>query len=256
MQQTVLDRPEVLEVLFYPRREDPGQWAIAVERVSVPVEPGIAVGGHLYRAERESPLLLYFHGNGEIAADYADIAPLYTRMGLSLLIMDYRGYGTSDGTPTGTNLLADAWTIYMTLDDVCRAHDLVPARRYLMGRSLGSAAALEIASRAPQGIAGLIVESGFANTFPLLERLGLRVTGADEARDGAGNGEKIRRVTAPTLIIHGEDDFLIPIAEAEELYEQSGAPNKRLVRIPNAGHNDLMMVGMREYFAAIREFVR
>ena len=226
-----------------------------VELVSVPVEPGVSVGGRLYRAQRESPIILYFHGNGEIAADYDDLAPLYTEMGITLLVMDYRGYGTSDGTPTVTNLATDAMTVFNALDEICPANDLAPAQRYLMGRSLGSAAALEIASRVPQGIAGLIIESGFANTFPLLARLGLHVAGASEERDGAGNLAKIRQIATRTLIIHGEEDFLIPISEAEELYKHSAAKEKRLVRIPNAGHNDLMVVGMRQYFGAIREFV-
>ncbi len=255
MTQHLLDRPEVLAVLFYPRRENVRPPSSGIERVSLPVEPGIAVGGHLYRARRESPLLLYFHGNGEIAADYDDLAPLYTEMDLTLLVMDYRGYGTSDGTPTASSLAGDAWTIYQALDELCRTHGLAPRRRYLMGRSLGSAAALEIASRAQGEIAGLIIESGFANTFPLLERLGLRIAGASESRDGAGNKEKIGRIATRTLIIHGEDDILIPISEAEELYGQSAAKEKRLVRIPDAGHNDLMIVGMRQYFGAIRQFV-
>ena len=251
----LLDRPEVLAVLFHPRRESPSKAMAGVELVSVPVEPGVSVGGRLYRAQRESPIILYFHGNGEIAADYDDLAPLYTEMGITLLVMDYRGYGTSDGTPTVTNLATDAMTVFNALDEICPANDLAPAQRYLMGRSLGSAAALEIASRVPQGIAGLIIESGFANTFPLLARLGLHVAGASEERDGAGNLAKIRQIATRTLIIHGEEDFLIPISEAEELYKHSAAKEKRLVRIPNAGHNDLMVVGMRQYFGAIREFV-
>ncbi|MBI4789187.1 MAG: alpha/beta fold hydrolase [Chloroflexi bacterium] len=256
MPQHLLDRPEVLAVLFHPRRESSSRAMAGVELISVPVEPGVSVGGRLYRARRESPIILYFHGNGEIAADYDDLAPLYTEMGITLLVMDYRGYGTSDGTPTATNLIADAMASYNALGRICDSNDLAPARRYLMGRSLGSAAALEVASRVPDGIAGLIIVSGFANTFQLLARLGLRISGASEERDGAGNLAKINRIAARTLIIHGEEDFLIPISEAEELYKHSGATENRLVRIPNAGHNDLMVVGMRQYFGAIRDFVR
>lgn len=255
MPQHLLDRPEVLQVLFHPRRESPVQWVSGVDAVSVPLDPGLTVGGRLYRARRDSPLLLYFHGNGEIAADYDDIAPFYTGIGITLLVMDYRGYGMSTGTPTATNLITDAMVIYHALDRICNANDLAPVRRYLMGRSLGSAAALEIASRVPQELAGLIIESGFANTFLLLARLGLRVAGASEERDGAGNLAKIGRIATPTLIIHGEEDFLIPISEAEELYRRSAAKQKRLVRISQAGHNDLMVVGLQQYFGAIREFV-
>jgi pimeloyl-ACP methyl ester carboxylesterase len=250
----LLDQRQVLQVLFHPRAE-PLDARIPGAVVSVAVEPGVTIGGRLHPAERESPLLLFFHGNGEIAADYADLAPLYTRMGITLLIVDYRGYGNSSGTPTATNLLTDAVALYRALDDICQTHHLAPAQRYVMGRSLGSASALEIASRFGGELAGLIVESGFANTFDLLARLGLGVSGAEE-RDGFGNLMKIRRIETRTLIIHGEEDFLIPVTDAEELYSHSAAKDKRLVKIPAAGHNDVMMVGMKPYFGAIQNFVR
>jgi hypothetical protein len=223
--------------------------------VALEVEPGVLLGGRLYPAEPEAPVLLFFHGNGEIAADYDDIAPLYQRLGLNLLVMDYRGYGASSGRPTVFNLLADAVTIFASLTDLLAGYGLSPARLYVMGRSLGSAPAIEIARQAGEQLAGLIVESGFADTLALLARLGLRVSGLTEAQAGVGNAAKLSQVTIPTLIIHGADDFLIPAADGEELYRCCAAADKRLVLIPGAGHNDLMLVGMQAYFQAIREFV-
>lgn len=253
MTMQFLDRPQVLEFLFHPRREDPAEWNSATESVSIPAAPGVHLGGRLYRAAREAPLLLYFHGNGEIAADYYDLAPVYNQIGITLLVVDYRGYGRSDGTPTATNLLADATAVYDALNDACRTNDLAPPALYVMGRSLGSASALEIAHS--RSIAGLVIESGFANTLDLLVRLGFPIHGANEERDGFGNLDKISRVSTRTLIIHGEDDTLIPISDAEALYQHSGAVDKQLVRIPHAGHGDLMITGMQQYFGAIREFV-
>lgn len=256
MTHPVRDEPQVLRVLFHPRRDyTAAPDTTGVEPVSVEVEPGIAVGGRLYRAGPEAPAILYWHGNGEIAANYDGIAPLYTRLGITLLVVDYRGYGTSDGTPTGTNLLADAVTVFHAVDRLFKDHGLDPSRLYVMGRSIGTAAAIEVSAHGDEHPAGLIVESGFANTFSLLARLALRVEGADEARDGFGNRDKIRLVTIPTLLIHGKDDVLIPATEGEELYCACGAKDKRLVLIPGAGHNDLMMVGMERYFEAIRQFV-
>ncbi|CAG0969619.1 hypothetical protein ANRL3_01414 [Anaerolineae bacterium] len=253
MSQNILDHPEILRVVFHPRSER--GYPRAINPVSVPVEPGVNIGGRLYPACRESPAILYFHGNGEIAADYDDLAPLYNQMDITLLVMDYRGYGTSDGSPTATNLLADARMIYNQVNHVFAENDMQPARLYVMGRSLGSAAAIEIAHQTGEKLAGLIVESGFANTFDLLATLGVRVQVAGAEQDQFSNLTKIERVTTRTLIIHGEADFLIPLSEGRALYEHSAARDKRLVLIPNAGHNDLMMVGMTEYFGAIREFV-
>jgi fermentation-respiration switch protein FrsA (DUF1100 family) len=221
----------------------------------VEVESGVTVGGRLYPATPKAPAILYYHGNGEIAADYDDIASLYTQIGITLLVIDYRGYGRSDGTPTARNLLTDAAVVFDAAATVFDDNGLAPARLVVMGRSLGSAAAIEVGLHAGGRLAGLIVESGFSDTFALLARLGLEVQGADEEQDGFGNAAKMARVTVPTLIIHGQADALIPAADGQELYDRCAAPHKWLVLVPGGGHNDLMMVGMSEYFEAIRGFV-
>jgi alpha-beta hydrolase superfamily lysophospholipase len=252
----LLDHPEILRALFHPRRESMNVLRPSgAHQVGLEVEPGVIVGGRLYPAAPEAPAILYHHGNGEIAADYDDIAPLYTRMGITLLVMDYRGYGRSDGTPSAHNLLTDAVTVFDAVFGVLAEHDLAPARLVVMGRSLGSAAAIEVALHAGERLTGLIIESGFADTFGLLARLGVRVQGADEEQDGFGNAAKMGRVTTPTLVIHGQADVLIPASDGQALYRHCAAPRKRLVLIPNAGHNDLMMVGMSRYLGAIRAFV-
>ena len=251
-----LDQPDILRVLFYPRRDLLVSPPPGAHLVSVEVEPGVTVGGRLYPAGPEAPAILYYHGNGEIAADYdGGIAPLYIQMGVTLLVMDYRGYGRSDGTPTARNLLADAVTVFDTVNPVFEDHALNPAQLYVMGRSLGSAAAIEVALHAGEQLAGLIIESGFADTFALLARMGVRVRGANEARDGFGNPAKMERIATHTLVIHGQADALIPASDGQELHRRCAAPDKRLVLIPGAGHNDLMMVGMPQYFGAIRTFV-
>ncbi len=256
MSGRILDRAEVLQVLFYPRPED--EWVSAPSSalpVTVQVAPGVHVGGRLHTAASQAPLMLYFHGNGEIAAEYEDLGPVYNRLGISLLVIDYRGYGTSSGRPTSSTLLADAVVVFDHLDDLSSERGLAPSGLYVMGRSLGSAAAIEVACHAGARLAGLIVESGFADTFGLLARLGLGVRGAEEARDGFDNANKIARVATPTLIIHGQDDGLIPAADGQELYFRSGAADKHLLLIPEAGHNDLMWVGREAYFPAIEAFV-
>ena len=256
MPHPILDKPEILRVIFHPRLDYPPTLAApGGQPLSIQVEPGVTVGARLYGSGSDAPAILYWHGNGEIAADYDAIAPLYTRMGITLLVIDYRGYGNSDGTPTCSNLLSDAVAVFGSADSVLDHHGLTPSRLYAMGRSLGSAAAIELAARAGNQLSGLVVESGFADTFALLARLGVRLEGATERQDGFGNPQKIADVTIPTLIIHGEDDVLIPAQDGEELFQRSGAKNKRLLPITGAGHNDLMLVGRTQYFDAIQAFV-
>jgi pimeloyl-ACP methyl ester carboxylesterase len=252
----LLDRPEVLGVLFHPRREaGVPQISAGVHTVRLEVEENVRVGGKIFAAGPGAPVILFFHGNGEIASDYMQIAPLFRRLGLTLFVIDYRGYGMSDGRPTSTALLRDAWACYERAGDALAGRGIAFERLYLMGRSLGSAAVLEIAARHPEGIAGLIIESGFAHTFALIERLGgIRLPNAREDRDGFGNLAKIAGVDLPTLIIHGEEDFIIPVEDGRDLYDASPAKEKHLVTVPGAGHNDLMLIGRNAYFGAIAQF--
>jgi pimeloyl-ACP methyl ester carboxylesterase len=253
--------------MFYPRRSWPGISLVSsVHDGRVEVEPGISVGYSLHLAEPQSPLILYFHGNGEIARDYDSIAPLYTGLGISLLVADYRGYGWSDGLPTASSLVHDAPSVFEALGQMLEeVGGEVPQRVFVMGRSLGSAAAIEVARHHQEAIAGLIIESGFAHTLRLLARLGVvpvlsRVEGLEnlgETQDVFANLAKIRQISLPTLVIHGQADMLIPASEGVALYEGSAAPDdeKRLVIIPGAGHNDLLVVGAATYFEAICDFV-
>jgi pimeloyl-ACP methyl ester carboxylesterase len=253
---TILDRPDVLRVIFHPRPDySPTTATSSVRSVSVEVERGVSVGGRLYEAGPDAPAILLWHGNGEIAADYDALGPMYVGLGITLLVVDYRGYGNSDGSPTCSNLLADALALFRAADGILQREDLAPSRLFVMGRSLGSAAAIEVASTHGARLAGLIVESGFSDTFSLLARLGVHVSGVTEASDGFGSALKMERVTIPTLIIHGENDVLIPAADGRELFRRSGAEDKRLLLIPGAGHNDLMLVARAQYFEAIRRFV-
>ena len=256
MPLTLLDRPEILRAVFYPRPEYGFSPEVAGDgSLSIEVEPGITAGARLFVADRTAPAILYWHGNGEIAADYDGLSALYTDLGITLLVVDYRGYGSSDGTPTCSNLLSDAVKVYDALGGVWREHDLSPSRLYLMGRSLGSAAAIEVAASLGEHVDGLVVESGFADTFALLSRLGIRIQGADESRDGFDNAAKAERVTIPTLIIHGQSDVLIPAQDGRELFRRCAAEDKRLVLIPGAGHNDLLLVGREVYMDSIVAFV-
>ncbi len=126
-----------------------------------------------------------------------------------------------------------------------------------MGRSLGSMPAIELAFNYQDEICGLIIESGAANNFRRLWDY-LRGPGKETILGEESlflNKVKIRQVHKPTLIIHGEYDQIISVNEGEELYQSSGAQDKRILIIPGADHNDIMMVDSPLYFSAIEELV-
>ena len=125
----------------------------------------------------------------------------------------------------------------------------------VMGRSLGSASALELASSEPDTIDGLIIESGFAFAAPLLELLGISPSkvGFDE-EESFGHISKISKVDKPTLIIHAEFDHIIPFSDGEALYSASPSLNKTFLKISGANHNNIFARGLIEYLTAIEAF--
>jgi fermentation-respiration switch protein FrsA (DUF1100 family) len=241
-------------LLFHPRPEWAGPEPVpGCHDVMVPLEGGMSLGAKFHLSEAGAPAILFFHGNGEIAADYNDLGPLYRRMGIHFLVFDYRGYGRSGGSPTITNMMRDCHVVFEYTKRFLSEKRLA-GPLMVMGRSLGSAPALELASTYANELSGLIIESGFAFTEPLLELFGfsMKKLGISE-QDALRNVEKIRAFEKPCLIIHGEKDQLIPFAEGRALFEACKARKKRLLMIPGADHNDLFYRGIEEYLQAIKE---
>jgi len=250
---SILDRPEILMFLFHPSPDwgSPGNIPSA-EDILIQVEKDVVVGARFYLAGRDAPTMLYFHGNGEIVADYDDIGPLYLRMGINFLPVDYRGYGRSSGKPTITDMMRDAHVIFDYVKNWQKEKGY-KGPFILMGRSLGSASVLELSAHYIAQIDGLIIESGFAYASPLLRLLGvdMEALGIKE-EDGFRNIDKIATFDKPTLIIHAENDHIISFTEGQALYDACPATDKRLLEIPGANHNDIFLRGMREYMEAVK----
>jgi len=248
-----LDRPEVLTRLFHPRPEygSNGKPANAIDLL-IPVEHDIVLGGRFHMIEKSAPNILFFHGNGEIVADYDELGPLYNRMGMNFLPIDYRGYGRSTGTPTVTTMMKDCHAVFEFTKEWLKGSGYTGAF-IAMGRSLGSASALELASHHKIRMDGLVVESGFAHTGPLLTLLGVNPSAMGFREDkGIRNLEKIRTWDKPTLVIHAEFDHIIPFSDGQALYDACPSPDKTLLKIPGANHNDIFMRGLDEYMKAVK----
>ena len=194
----------------------------------------------------------FFHGNGEIVADYDQIGPLYNRMGLNFLPVDYRGYGRSTGDPTVTAMMRDSHVIFEFAREWLGKegfNGLVVA----MGRSLGRAPALELANHHGDRIDGLILESGFAFAGPLLQLMGLDLAAIGFREEtGFRNLEKIRSWDKPALIIHAEYDHIIPFSEGQALYDACPAEDKMVLKISGANHNNIFEVGLTEYMKGVK----
>lgn len=248
--EAAFDTPMVLLMLFHPRREPPN---VRVSGAPISVNAGsVTLAGYWWSPpEKSDTLVLFFHGNAEIAADYEALSAQYTRLKANFAVVDFRGYGRSQGYPTVSTLMTDAEAWLAAVPKIAEERGVEIKRVILMGRSLGSAAAIHAASKRPEAVSGLIIDSGFARGAQLIKRMG----GPDLTRNpqvaAVESVEKIKRCAMPTQIIHGANDDLIPVTEGNALYAASAAKKKRILIIPRAGHNNLIQSNARDYFAAV-----
>ena len=249
---SLIDRSPAIRYIFYPRR-DSSECPENASDLLVPVDDGVSVQCRFYGGDTSRPWILFFHGNGEVVSDYDEIGPLYNEKGLNIVVADYRGYGASGGFPTLTALVRDAHVLFRAVVDELAKRGST-RHVWVMGRSLGSISALELASRHQEAIRGLIIESGFTSVVRIIEHLGLPVGNVSLGEIDQECVSKVKRIRLPTLIIHGELDSLVPKKEAEELHRNVGAENKELLVIPSADHNNVLLVGFDAYFRALQTF--
>ncbi|MCG8549146.1 MAG: alpha/beta hydrolase [Desulfobacterales bacterium] len=249
-----LDQPQVLQYLFHPRRDAPGK-AVSGKEYLIPVDQDIEIGATFHLADPSFPNILFFHGNGEIVSDYDDLGPVFNHQGINFIVADYRGYGKSSGSPTVYSMLADCHKILDFVIKELESHHFTGPLT-VMGRSLGSASALELAASRQESIDKLVIESGFAHAAPLLKTLGLDpdIIGFQETQ-GFGNADKIRHWHKPLLIIHAQFDHIIAFSQGQDLYNLCPCPDKDLLMIPGANHNDIFIKGFDQYMKSLKTFL-
>lgn len=186
--------------------------------------------------------LWFFHGNAE---DLGNLEPFLLALrdrGFAVFAFDYPGYGRSTGKPTEDSLYAAARTVRAHLRDTLG----VPADRTLIyGRSLGGGPAVQMATE--EKVAGLVLQSTFVSVYRVVTRW--RVLPFDQYE----NLRKIRRVTCPVLVMHGERDEVIPFRHGEALFAAANEP-KRSFWVPAAMHNDFTAVAGRRYWDTLTAF--
>jgi uncharacterized protein len=177
------------------------------------------------------PVILYFHGNGGALRYRVARFRKLIADGIGLVALEYRGYGGLDGNPTEAGLIADAEAAYAFAAARYGARQLVP-----WGESLGSGVAVALATERPVG--RVILEAPFTSTAAIAAVRYWYVPISLLMKDQYRSDERIKKVTAPVLILHGMRDELIPYAMGERLFELTKAP-KHIVRFLDGHHEDL-----------------
>ena len=245
---SVLDDINISMNAFYPRKN----WSSTPPGASdhaVAVDDGISLSARFFPVNDEAPTILFFYGNGETATDYNGIAPFYNQTGLNFFVSDYRGYGRSGGWPAFTAMLADSHRVLDYAAGMLTSEGYT-GRIYVMGRSMGRHSAFELAAKCGDRLAGVVIESG----RPILGNFVYVLPPEQGKALEAAYLEKVKSITIPSLVIHGELDELAPVEQAIEMHHAFRSETKRLLTVPGAGHNDLLYHGINEYFAAIKEF--
>jgi alpha-beta hydrolase superfamily lysophospholipase len=248
---SIFDDPRFNESLFFPRRVA-SRPPLGARDLWIDAADGVRLHVRVHEDPRSLAKILLFHGNGETVADYDEFAAQYFNAGADLAVVDYRGYGQSEGMPSLRACLGDAHTaVHAILADGGRALPLV-----VMGRSLGSACAAELAvHHAALRLRGIIFESGFTDLYAFIRRRGLRPRAQLSEEDLATYCplRKLASCDVPLLVLHGNRDELIPATDGEAAYASARTRDKRLVFIPGAGHNDLMFHPL--YWESIARFI-
>ena len=243
-------------MVYFPERDlsaKPSDLGLAFEDVSLTAADGTKLRGWHVPGESRTTLL-WLHGNaGNISHRVDNIAMLVRITGFGVFIIDYRGYGRSEGRPSEKGLYMDAEAAFehMTTDlGLDPEEDIV-----LFGRSLGVGVAVEMATR--HRVRSVVVESGFTSVREMSKSSGMGALSIlllpliDARYDSLS---KIGSALSPVMVIHGDRDNMVPFEMAEKLFAAASEP-KRFYPIPGASHNDTYVAGGEAYFEALREFV-
>ena len=186
--------------------------------------------------------ILFSHGNAEDLGTVRWYLKELCDTGFNVLGFDYRGYGTSEGSPSERNCYGDVDAAYRHLTEVL---GVAPSNIIVMGRSVGSGPSVDLASRKPVG--GLVIQSGFVSAFRVMTHAKI------VPFDRFDNLSKMPKVKCPVLILHGTADTIIPSWHGQKLYDAALSP-KQIFLVPGADHNDFNEVAGPRLFEALSVF--
>lgn len=247
--------------IFFPRYTidtTPAAFNLQYQEVWLPVKTGDRVekmhGWWIPASIASDRVLLYLHGNGiNIGANVAH-ANRFQRMGFSVLLPDYRGYGLSQGSfPSESQVYQDAQVAW---DYLVEEKKIPPQRIFIYGHSLGGAVAIDLAVKQPKA-AGSIIESSFTSVADMVNHQHIyRIFPIDLLLHQRFDSiDKVGSLAMPVLFIHGTADWQVPASMSQQLYADAPQP-KQIFLVPEAGHNDTAEIAGSQYFQVVQQFVK
>jgi len=238
-------------MIFYPTpgaELRPEQLGLVGEDVFLETEDGVRIHAFWLPAQGADRALLFLHGNAGNASHRLPNAAALVSLGVSVLLLDYRGYGLSEGRPSEDGAYADARA---GLRWLVEERGIPESRIVVFGRSLGGAVAVDLVQGRP--VAGVILESTFTSLGGMASAIFGRPVSA-LVRGRFDSASKIAALRAPLLSFHGDRDEIVPYALGRALFDAAPG-SKAFETIEGAGHNDTTQVGGRAYFERIGRFL-
>jgi fermentation-respiration switch protein FrsA (DUF1100 family) len=225
----------------------PSDVGMDYQDVYIETTDGVTLHGW-FIAGRSSQVLLFFHGNAGNISHRLDSIRQFQDLGLSVFIIDYRGYGQSEGRTTERGIYRDADAAWRYLIEDC---GLVASNILIFGRSLGASVAARLAAQ-HQPLA-LIVESSFTSVPDIAQDLYPWLPARWLSRLSHATRDYVRDVQCPILVVHSRDDEIIPFRHGEEIYASANEP--RTLLAIRGTHNDAFLQDARDYIGGLRAFL-
>jgi fermentation-respiration switch protein FrsA (DUF1100 family) len=226
----------------------PREFGVEFERLSVATGDGERLQAWKLLHPTPRALVLYFHGNGGNLSVWAPILSGIARQGYSVLAFDYRGYGGSTGWPTESGLYKDVEAMVQQLwERTARTKPVI-----YWGRSLGTVMAAYASTI--HGPDGLILESGFPDARSLVRSSPVLTFLAMFSSYRFPGADFLRGVTIPVLVVHGDDDHVVPFAQGRALFDRVTGP-KQFFTIRGGDHNDAAPPDPEAYWQTVNRFV-
>ncbi len=238
-------------LLYFPLRSmavTPAAAGLEFEEVWLTTGDGVRIFGWYVPAAGSRRALLFFHGNGGNISHRLDSIAQFQRLGLNVFIIDYRGYGHSEGRPTEAGTTLDAAAAWRYLVE---QRGFAPEQIVIFGRSLGGAVAAGLAEQQRPG--ALILESTFTSVPDMAARQFPFLPVRQLSRLHYNTRERLARIDAPVLIIHSPNDEVIPFEHGRALFATAGQP-KEFLQI-DGGHNDGFLISAGVYEPAVAAFI-
>lgn len=225
----------------------PADILLEYDDILIETDDGVTLHGWYIPGEG-SRTLLFFHGNAGNISHRLDSIRQFHRLGLSIFIFDYRGYGRSNGRPRETGIYRDAdaaWR-FLTEDRGIAANDII-----MFGRSMGASAAAKLATRVDP--LGLIVESSFTSIPDIAQELYPWLPARLLSRLRHATRDYIADVSCPVLVVHSRDDEIVPFHHGEAIF--AAAPEPRSFLILRGGHNDAWLLDEVNYIDGLAGYL-